>query len=205
MDKEYWNDYYKKDIAPKNPSFFAKEILNKLTSNKSLLEIGCGNGRDSIFFGKNDLKVTSIDQAKVIIEKLKSENHKNIEFINDNFINSTIYNTHKFDYVYSRFTLHSIRDEEQDELLNNIYKVLNYDGILFIEARSINDNIYGLGENVGKNAYIYNNHYRRFLDINELTLQLENKGFEILFAKESNNWAVYKDEDPIVIRLYAKK
>ena len=205
MDKEYWNNYYKKNIAPNEPSTFAKEVIKSLSPNKSLLEIGCGNGRDSIFFGKNNLNVVSIDQAEVIIEKLKNENHNNIKFVNDNFINSNIFNTYKFDYVYSRFTLHSISEEEQEELLNNVYNVLNKDGILFIEARSINDGIYGLGEKVSRNAFVYNNHYRRFLDINELILSLKNKGFEILFSQESDNLAIYKNENPVVIRLYAKK
>ncbi len=205
MDKDYWNNYYKKNISPKEPSDFAKEIVNQLDCNKNLLEIGCGNGRDSIFFSKHNLNIFSIDQSEIAIEELKKQNYKNITFIKDNFVDSDIFNTNTFDYVYSRFTLHSISENEQNKLLDNIYKALNNGGMLFIEARSINDTIYGYGTEVEKNAFIYNDHYRRFINIEELTSLLQEKGFEIVFAKESNNWAIYKNENPVVIRIYAKK
>ncbi len=50
MDKKYWNEYYKKDNAPKQPSYFAMNIVYMLKPNKKMLELGCGNGRDSVFF-----------------------------------------------------------------------------------------------------------------------------------------------------------
>ena len=207
MDKDYWNNYYKKNISPKSPSPFALDIYPYLKDNKKLLELGCGNGRDSIFFGGGNTKLTvlAIDQSEIAIENLKKENHKNITFIKDNFINSKIFETHKFDYVYSRFTLHSITENEQEELLDNVSKVINKDGMLFIEARSVKDTIYGLGEQVGLNEYIYNEHYRRFIVLDELINSIEKRGFKIIFGKQSDNWAIHGLENPIVIRIHAQK
>ena len=36
---------------------------------KSLIDIGCGNGRDSIFFSKNNFHVTGIDISQKAIKK----------------------------------------------------------------------------------------------------------------------------------------
>ena len=55
-DKRYWDEFYEvehKEIG--QPSLFAKFIfdsfLNKKES-KNLIEFGCGNGRDSLYFAK---------------------------------------------------------------------------------------------------------------------------------------------------------
>lgn len=206
MDCRYWNDYYNKFLAPKEPSQFAKNILTYLNKNKRLIELGCGNGRDSIYFANNGIKVTAIDQCEISIEYLRKCNIKgSLKFYSDNFINSKLLKDNKYDYVYSRFTMHSISEEQQDETLINVFKALNNNGLLFIEARSIKDNIFGMGIEVERNAYIYNEHYRRFIIREEILNKLTEIGFKIIFVDENNGYAKYKNEDPIVIRIIAKK
>ena len=62
--KEYWEDFYKSNpdlIAPSSFSKFVFDHLNLKDSNCSVVDIGCGNGRDSLYFTNNNLKVTSVD------------------------------------------------------------------------------------------------------------------------------------------------
>lgn len=205
MDKEYWNNYYKKKIAPVHHSQFAADILENIERNKSMLELGCGNGRDAIFLGQKGLNIVAIDQAKSTIEDLQNRRHENIRFINDNFVDSEIFQKESFDYVYSRFTLHTISQTEEIDVIKNAYHTLKNGGVFFIEARGIHDSIYGLGEEVERNAYIYDEHYRRFIVLDEIILQLKTQGFEILFAKESKGWAIFGEQNPVVMRIYAKK
>ena len=50
----YWDNFYIKKNKIKESSF-ARFVLNKVRKNKvkkSLIDIGCGNGRDSIFLVK---------------------------------------------------------------------------------------------------------------------------------------------------------
>ena len=106
-DKKYWKEYYSKNSKPTNASTFAEFILPKLDSNKNLIELGCGNARDSIYFAQNNLNVVAVDQVQEEIDYL-NENHKedNILFVADDFTNlaktesEDIKNT-DFDYVYS--------------------------------------------------------------------------------------------------------
>lgn len=207
MDYTYWNEYYEKNIAPIEPTSFSKEVIKYLSNNRKLLELGCGNGRDAVFFAKNKIDVVAIDQSEAAINVLKNyENlYDNITFIKDDFVNSDVLNNRKFDYIYSRFTLHSITEDQQRHIIKKVYNTLEHEGMFFIEARSINDSLYGKGEKIGDNEYIYNSHYRRFINIDELTTILLNEGFTIEFANESDEYAVYKDEKPMVIRVIAKK
>lgn len=206
MDYQYWNNYYNKNMAPKEPSKFAKDILSKLEKGKSLVELGCGNGRDSIYFASNEVDVTAIDQSDNVIENLESKKiYKNIKFVSADFVNSGFLTENTYDYVYSRFTMHSISDKDQSVVLKKAYNTLKNEGLLFIEARSIKDEICGLGENVGRNAYVYNNHYRRFIVMTEMIEELEKIGFKIISSKESDKCAIYKDENPVVVRIVAQK
>jgi len=53
------------------PNFFLKEALNLLPNltNKTVIDIGCGSGRDSVYMAMQKLKVLSIDVKKQALEK----------------------------------------------------------------------------------------------------------------------------------------
>ena len=70
----YWDNFYIKKNKIKESSF-ARFILGKVGKKgikKSLIDIGCGNGRDSIFFSKNNFRVTGIDISQKAIKKKSS-------------------------------------------------------------------------------------------------------------------------------------
>ena len=67
-DKEYWIKYYETILKSKkniSPSDFAKYLVENdiVKTDSDLVELGCGNGRDSIYFPSYDVNVTAIDQC----------------------------------------------------------------------------------------------------------------------------------------------
>lgn len=183
--KNYWKKFYNnKDLLLK-PSDFAKFIYdNKIFNNKkTLLDCGCGNGRDSYYFS-NKFNVLGIDSS------FKPKNNKNVEFICDDFCN---YPKKDFDIIYSRFTFHSITNDQQNIFLDSIPN----GSYLAIETRS------SLGE--CDNVYHGKTHYRNYTNLNYLKNLLTTKKFDILYIKEDKNFAIYKDENPICIRVICKK
>lgn len=206
-DTDYWNTYYK-NHPPVNtiPSDFATFVVNFLDKNKSLIDLGCGNGRDSLFFIEQGLEVTGIDASSTAIAslKLKYPEYKN-SFLCGDFVTCTALYQKVYDYCYSRWTLHSIDGLQEQQLLKNLALALRLGGKLFIEARSIHDDIYGKGRCVGKNSFIYQEHFRRFIDIFELKEQLKNLGLKVLYSKEDTGFAPSETSNPILIRLIAEK
>ena len=73
---------------------------------------------------------------------------------------------------------------------------------IFIEARSVKDDLFGVGKKLGKNEYV-TDHYRRFIDKNDLIKKF-NKNFKIIYLKESKGFSNLKRE-PCLIRLIAIK
>ena len=207
-DRAYWNTYYQNKKAPVEASTFASYIEKYLESGKKLIDLGCGNGRDTKFFGTKDLSVIGVDSAVDTIQTLNESNeYDNVTYVVDDFTTSKVLFQQNFDYCYSRFTMHAINKYQQDLLLRNVYQSLCRGGYLFVEARTIHDDIYGLGEKVEneENAYIYENHYRRFIDREEFCKQLEGMGFEIVESIESKGLSKYKDSNPMLMRIVARK
>ena len=170
------------------------------------MDLGCGNGRDSLFFLSNGLYVTGVDASDVAIEKLKriTGNDNKAEFICGDFVTDEAIYSRKYDYIYSRFTLHAINSSQQNELLRNIKRALNSNGKIFIEARTLRDELYGKGENIGDNAFIYNGHYRRFIDPENFAEIMRSIGYEIISLCESSGFSKFGDFDPILMRLTAR-
>ena len=74
---------------------------------------------------------------------------------------------------------------------------------IYIEARTINDAIYGEVIKVGKHEFM-TSHYRRFIDPKVLKKKLSTF-MKIIYFKESKNLAKYKKENPCVMRILAKR
>jgi len=208
-DKAYWSAYYAENKAPNQPSDFGSHIfINHLTKMKpaKTLEFGFGNGRDLMFFNKCGVETDGIELAPGSAARLSKE-IPNGEIIEGSFADDSLL-THKenyYDLVYSRFTLHSVDKETEELALKNAYRLLTKGGTLAIEARTIYDEFNGRGEKVSDNEWIYEDHYRRFLDPGETAMAVQNAGFRIVTMEVSGDFAVYKDQRPVCLRIIAQK
>lgn len=207
MDKKYWENYYKAASSEQEPSLFAQFIFsNYLKPGDSLLELGCGNGRDSNYFAQNGIDVVAVDQCDEEIQELQNKKAlENLTFKTGDF--TKLNENKKFNKIYSRFTLHSISESDEDSVILWSYNNLLQNGYLSIEARGHKNELYRLGEKVSgeEHAYIYNNHYRRFVDLDTLVSKLKNVGFEVLLSNEQSGFAPYQDTDYTFFRVVALK
>jgi tellurite methyltransferase len=207
MELDYWNEYYKKQSPGDEPSNFAKFCIeNYRHETGAIFDLGCGNGRDTLFFSSMKLDAFGLEQSESVVEKNVKKNLSlglKAKFMVEDFSRFEFDTATKGDYsIYSRFTLHAISYEEQDRLFKNIKsaKRLRY---LFIEARSIHDDLYGHGTQVGEHEFI-TSHYRRFIDPKILIKSLKDV-FKIISFEESRNFSVIEGDNPCLIRVIAKR
>ena len=74
MNKSYWNKYYSKNLGLQEQTSFAIHVLNMMSAGDAILELGCGNGRDSFFFASHGIQVYALDQSEIVINQIKGEN-----------------------------------------------------------------------------------------------------------------------------------
>lgn len=208
MDKNYWKNIYSKQSKGEEPSLFARNVVETLhVEGKKLIELGCGNGRDAIFFANANAHVTAIDQCDNIIELLTMRFQK-IDQLQFKCLDFTcLDNNTAYDIVYSRFTLHSISKTQEEKVLQWAYRNLNPNGKLCIEVRGQKNEIYQVGTPVDgePDAFILNDHYRRFIHFESFCTTLEGLGFKLDYAKEQKGFAPYNGDDETYIRVIASK
>ncbi len=204
-NRAYWNQYYKNRICSEEPSPFAQYVATLVQPGRKLVELGCGNGRDAVYFASQGLLVTALDLSLEAIETLSARNIPGAQFICADFIAADCHAPSCYDYAYSRFTLHAINQKQETMLLRAMFRSLKPGGKLFIEVRSVNDPLFGKGRQLERNAFFYDNHYRRFIVLSELLDHLQAEGYRVEYARESTGFAPYGNDDPPVIRVVAVK
>lgn len=148
--KYYWDKIYKKISLKDPPSSFAKFCIKffiKKGKNKKILDIGCGNGRDLIFFSKY-LFSFGIDKSNTAIKilKKKHKNNKNILLKRVDLKNLNPIMLGKYDYLYMRFLLHAVDLKIQDKLLKNLKKIMKKSAIVMCEFRTDKDPLKKVGK-----------------------------------------------------------
>lgn len=146
-DEAYWTKYYESGAAPEEPSLFAQYVMkNHASSSDTMIELGCGNGRDARYFASNGIGVIAIDQCASEIEGLIETNgkHENLKYLAADFTDLPESNR-KFDLVYSRFTLHSVSSEGQHKTLKWCLRNLAEGGKLCIEVRGQKNELFKKG------------------------------------------------------------
>jgi hypothetical protein len=171
----YWQSFYKKEkVYP--PTDFAKSFTEKY--NLSLVELGCGNGRDSHYLANLFKSVIACDYACWPI------GYKNLTFIKEDL--SQTLKRKCPDVVYSRFFLHCLTNDE-------IVKILKWTKRFFVAEFRIK----------GDKPKLYK-HKRNLIDQSWFIKQLYDLGFEYNITV-GRGLAKFKTEDPLIMRVYAEK
>lgn len=208
MDKNYWENYYSKQNSELKPSLFARYVVNVAGADrKSVVELGCGNGRDAVFFANEGMDVLAVDQVESEIKFLENR-YKQLQNLKLKCADFTEFHTDgRFDIVYSRFTLHSISAEQEERVLRWAHSALNANGLVCIEVRGQKNEIYKKGIPVEgeKDAYILDDHYRRFINFDFLCGEIVKIGFNLVFAAEDKGFAPFNGGNETYIRVVAKK
>lgn len=210
----YWNNYYvDRENKKEAPSQFATFAAAKMNSGKKLLEFGAGTGRDSLFFANSGFEVMSVDGSSKAIEWILAAQSREGLFFNTKVLNMLDYEnvreferlcTGYYDYVYARFFIHAIPYRGQMNFVRLANRCLKTEGKLFLEFRTIDDEYYKEGIQLSINER-FSNHYRRFLQKEDVVFDLECNGFICSYSQTQKGWAKYGDEDPLVGRIIAIK
>lgn len=73
LNVKYWNNIYKNELETVcKPSNFTLFAASYMQADKKVIDIGCGNGRDSLLFIDNGLRVVGVDSSEVAINRLNN-------------------------------------------------------------------------------------------------------------------------------------
>lgn len=187
-----WNKKYKNksQIWGSQLSELAVLINNFLTTNYSdknisILDIGCGYGRDALYLASHgNCSITGIDISTeaISIAKNNSKGIPNIQFTHEDYHNID----KQYDIIMVANVYHLLNPSEQEKFRIKIFKLLKSGAVLFINTLSVNDKEeFGKGEAVFNedNSFVQNK-YLHFSSIEEVKNDFSSLDVVEIFEKE---------------------
>ena len=163
QQSQHWENNFssKPEMFGSDPSLSAKKALKLFQEKniKSVIELGAGLGRDTIFFGKNLIHTIALDYSpsgiKVIDQKIKKANLSK-------YISSKLFDVREklpfednsIDACYSHMLYcMALTTEDLAKLNNEIKRILKPGGINIYTVRHTNDGDFQNGNHIGEDLY----------------------------------------------------
>jgi ubiquinone/menaquinone biosynthesis C-methylase UbiE len=164
--RQHWNNAHEKQwlhAHSQHQSDFAEEVNSIIPKGAKILELGCGEGNDSIYFADEGHEVTATDFSDIVIaQNQKRYNNANLHFAEQDISQQFNYPDDSFDVVYARLSLHYFPDSITRTIFEEIERVLKPGGVLHFMCKSTSDGIYGKGEKIESDMYELDGHIRHF-------------------------------------------
>lgn len=175
---------------------FIKKTKDTLIANncKKILDLGCGNGKHSIYLNTYgfDVYASDIDCSKIIknVQKLNLTSIK----IREHSFTDIPYENNFFDSVICTSTLHHATYKDINQAISEIHRILRPNGYFIFDFLSKLDSSYGIGTKIEDNTFIGSrsgeeNIPHHYTDENELKLLLNN------FSCATINKSIYSFHD----------
>lgn len=201
----YWDQFYQTDRLGIEdiPSQFATFVIGEFSKSNAIIDIGCGNGRDSFFFCRHMENVVGVDASRNAVEHcnqkaghlgLNNVGFHHLDLAGDGCLNFLEGLALDFSGVvaYARFLVHAIDEESEVNLLKMASFVSDRGGAVAFEFRTHRD------ENQKKET---STHYRRYINPLEFMENARSAGLNLAYFTEGFGFAKYKSDDAHVARL----
>lgn len=133
-EEEYKIPEYYWGIEPSKTCYQVLELMPP-TKPIKLLDIGCGEGKDAVFFARNGYDVTAFDVSDAGIEKTKrlaEQTGVRLSVFKADILDFRLDTS--YDVLYSSGVLHYIKPEYRDEIFSNYKQFTNINGMHFFNA-----------------------------------------------------------------------
>jgi 2-polyprenyl-3-methyl-5-hydroxy-6-metoxy-1,4-benzoquinol methylase len=172
-------------IHPKHLVEFEKPwYLNDIKKNDVVLDLGCGNGQQSLKIARKVKKIIGVDYDKrqlSLAEKIaKDKNIKNIKFLSYDLEKKLPFKNSSFDKILCLDILEHLNKRKQ--FLEEIKRILKQKGNVFLSVPNNDTSWKKLQRKAGLNYYTDPDHKREY-SLKEIKLALSRLGFEILDIK----------------------
>ena len=190
--KEYWDNQYnqKNEMFGFSPSKSAKYAVKvfKKSNVHSILELGAGQGRDTIYSLENGFDVTVVDYSRTGLTAIEKKIKKlklpgRIHFVHHDLKKPLLYKTETFDACYSHMLYcMEFTTKEIIALNTEVNRVLKSDGLNLFTVRNTDDIQYGTGIHHGESIYENGGFIVHFF--NKEKIKKISNGYEIIDISE---------------------
>lgn len=178
------------DMFGQEPSQPAKAAATLFAQNeaKTILELGSGQGRDTLFFAHNGFQVTALDYAETGVKTIEAKAKHfsmadNITAMQHDVRQPLPCKDASFDACFSHMLYcMALTTDELKKLTGEVHRVLRSGGLHVYTVRHTGDAHYRQGNHHGEDMYETGGYVVHFFDKAKVELLAE--GFELLSIDE---------------------
>jgi hypothetical protein len=205
----YWTNFYAHTEYTQGSSFF-DFVQGRSDTQGVVVDIGCGDGRDSCAFALTGRTVFGLDQSAVGIQHATKRAADLDVADRATFRTCDVSRADDLAAVldearaaagggpvlfYLRFFLHSIPEDVQEVVMSTIAEHARDGDSLAAEFRTEKDE---------EQTKVHGNHFRRFQNGPAFGQRLQGEmGFEVAHDEEGTGLSPYGEEDPVLYRVVA--
>jgi SAM-dependent methyltransferase len=202
----YWADYYAHNGHTEGSSF-AQFVEDRPDTAGTIVDIGCGDGRDSFYFGSVGRTVVGLDRSDVGVAHARDRalgagfgDRVTFEVcdLGDAAVLGSVLDRVGAGPVvyYTRFVLHAITEDVQETPLDVLDAKAKPGDLLAAEFRTDKD---------AHRQKAHPKHYRRYQSAEAFVVDLRRRGWDVVHEVESDGLAPWGDEDPVLCRVIARR
>jgi len=208
----YWDHYYedRSDRHPVVPSQFAAFVASEIgTSARNVVDLGCGNGRDTLFFASLGYRTVGIDASETAISLCEARADAGSADVRERvtFTRAALpspeldaalaaFPTGDPVVVYARFFLHAIEEEVEAAVLDALRSTPASVTTVAVEFRTHRDR--GQAKHTP-------DHFRRFMDPADFLHRASRSGFRPTYAVDGFGYAKHATDDAHVARVLLER
>lgn len=205
----HWSDFYRSrasDRVPTTPSPFATWVADQLEPQQHVLDVGAGNGRDSVHFATRGHRVTALDGSKMarrLTRRLAAEHSVKVRHqeLNLNDLFSTLTSGGRFAHakrppqIYARFLLDAVEQDTRRNFFRWARMVQRRGGLTYLEFRTWQGVL---------RAKAFPFHYRTLLRPSQVVAEIERYGGVVVHREVGSGLAPFEKDNPRICRLVVR-
>ncbi|HLC86296.1 MAG TPA: sulfatase-like hydrolase/transferase [Candidatus Nanoarchaeia archaeon] len=205
----YWNNAYSKiNYFGSGPTKLAYQAADYLVNEdiRKILDLGAGQGRDSLYFSQMGYDVTAIDFSRNAIKSIQEiiSHHKtNVKPILYDITKRLPFNDLYFDCVYSNLTFQFLNKQQMNSTISDVHRVLRPGGLFIASIKNHKDKYFIIGNKINNSSTESNGILRYFLDEKETKELIKN--FEIIDFYEEKHINLDKSKSCYWVIVARKK
>lgn len=161
--KNFWENIYSRE---KNAEYdgWLDSFLPDLSKGK-VVDLGCGNGAVSDFLVRQNVDVLACDFSEEALKNCTLLNPK-IKTQKVDLQEALAFTDKSVSSVIAELSLHYFSSALTEQILREIWRILDDEGLLFVRVNSMKDahSGTGQGEEIERNFYSKNENTKRFFD-----------------------------------------
>ncbi|AYG01395.1 class I SAM-dependent methyltransferase [Lactococcus allomyrinae] len=181
--KNFWENIYNHE---KNAEYdgWLDSFLPDLSKGK-VLDLGCGNGAVSNFLMRQSVDVLACDFSEEALKNCTLLNPK-IKTQKVDLREGLSFTDKSFSSVIAELSLHYFSSALTEQILREIWRILDDEGLLFVRVNSTKDVHFGAGqgEEIEQNFYSKNGNTKRFFDEEMIQHFFLTENWEKVFVSE---------------------